>query len=395
MKRAICLFMSYQFIIMNVTLYSSNIYAQEDSGRVQCTDEYKLKKLVEKGIMTKDTCFQIEGDSLKLNVTGRTYKLAQTLDTQVTNSTAVPNGGIVCEGITGDIDGDEEKVSESDFLNKTAFARFGQFLRNLKGEVYKLRQKLIKEGNTEEAQAIKNEIIITGTGYADGVRVVAPAFDQEIFSDANNALYKPAFKILGKENESFPNKRAIFKEIACAFNKDQGSVTDLNKLKFLHKIRNIAIAKRRANNLSTVIRDLSEMPNNTILLEAFTSDKIADDKNAGCYGYCALRRGATVDIHIPGLSYFSFEARKEDVEIAPVFNSPTTYDQVVMNAIAQRTFSRDYEKWLLSKIQNSSSFQDSNVKALLYLQSISTGTGRTMGELKPAKANYKTFQMLP
>ena len=394
MKRVICLFLAYQFLLMNFNLNSSQAYAQD--GKVQCTEEYKLGLLVRKGIMTKDTCFELEGNKLKLNVTGRTYKLAQTLDTQVNHSNNTPNGGLVCEGITTDLDGDSVKVSESDFLNKTAFGNFGMFLTNLRGEIAKLKTKLIEEGSTEEANALNNNITLTGTGYADGVRVTSPGFDQEIFNDAGNILYKPAFDVIGKGSESFENKRKAFQDIACKWNKDRASVTDSRKLKFLHNIRNIAIAKRRARNLTSVIKDMSSLPS-TPVLKTVTSDEIADTRNAGCYGYCALRRGATVDIEIPGLEYYAFGVRKEDVEIAPSFNTPASHDQVIMNAMAMRTFAKDYQQWLIQKLREDSAYVGNGSQYLLafmYIYSLKTGNGQSKGD-RLVYAQKKTLRMLP
>jgi hypothetical protein len=370
MKRIICLLISFNLFYMSLGL-SNNLMAQEADGKVMCTDTMKTKAFIRKGIMTKDTCFEIAGETLSLAVTGKTYDLAETIDTNVLDNSGIPNGGTVNETIidqpgaatNNKPGGKNDSGPPAVMMPEDSFKKFGKFVRNMKNEILRLGG---------EAQNVQ----IAGTGYADGVRPKTTSQDQNIYVDAYNPLYAPAFNLLG----SVPDKRDRFKQFKQIVNKFANSdkkypINGLSddEIKFLYKIRNLALGKARAENIVNAIINYANLSNVNPNISSETSDRLTSIDKFNFYGYCSLRRGAKVDISVPGFSTYATKVQIQDVEISPTFNTPHENDQVHMNIVAMRTFANDYEKWLLNKVKEDYIYQGSgnaHFRALLFLQSL-------------------------
>lgn len=336
-------------LLLTFTLMSSQIIAQEGDGMATCTEPMKLEALVKKGVMTKESCFKFIGNSLKLNITGRTYKLAEVNDANLGDLTATSNGKTVCtrayEG-----GGHTSVDSEQDTMPKESLRRLGLFINGINGQIEKLKGKGIIQDN--------DKIQISSDGYADGVRVVGRYMDQMIFNEIGIKEYAAVFEKYGVTASSFDDKQKLFSKIACPANeqldKKAGNygLAKGKEKNLLFDLRNVGIARRRANNLlNTVKKNIQASTQIQSSSTGFISPLLrTNDPN--CKGYCALRRGAELRINIPGLSSYSLETKKEDTLISPIFNTPYKYDQITMNQIAIQTLVRDFDNYIIDNLKS-------------------------------------------
>jgi hypothetical protein len=336
-------------LLLMFPLMSSQIFAQEADGMATCTEPMKLEALVKKGVMTKESCFKFIGNSLKLNITGRTYKLAEVNDANLSDLTATSNGKTVCtrsyEG-----GGHTSVDSEQDTMPKESLRRLGLFINGINDQIEKLKSKGIIQDN--------DKIQISSDGYADGVRVVGRYMDQMIFNEIGIKEYADVFIKYGVTATSFDDKQKLFSKIACPSNQqldkkagNYGLARGKEK-NLLFDLRNVGIARRRANNLlNTVKKNIQASTQIQSSSTGFISPGLrTNDPN--CKGYCALRRGAELRINIPGLSSYSLETKKEDTLISPIFNTPYKYDQIMMNQIAIQTLVRDFDNYIIKNLKS-------------------------------------------
>lgn len=336
-------------------------FAQED---LECTDANKIDMLIRKGIMTKETCFNIAGNELTLKILGQTYQLAD-IDPKGDNSIKDYESLCTSETITNNlsqvVDFSKEKKLSDLSQAEASFIRFGQFVQALKLEFEKVAKLTDIEGS--------KKISISSTGYADGVRVFVGS-SKGYKLDAGIYQWLKELKSSGGKDE-FDHVYVdpeVFKVAACnilnidlikdhaLFKNDE----ELQKLsgqtaqfhiqhKYLDSPRNYFIAYNRAKNLSNYVSQYigeQNIERNEII------GKISKSLQTGrnmCRGYCTMRRGAKLNMTLPGQHGQITTYLPQEGEANPVYNSPLSGDHAKMDKIAIQTLVNDFSNYLIAE----------------------------------------------
>ena len=343
-------------------LFSSMSFAEED---LECNDTNKINMLINRGIMTKESCFTISGNELSLKILGQTYQLAD-IDPMGDNSVKEYESLCSTETITNNLSlvanySKEKKLSDLSQA-EASFMRFGKFVQALKVEVDKISKLTDFEGS--------KKISMESTGYADGVRVfVGSARGYKL--DAGIYQWLKELKSSGDKDEFDhvyidPEK---FKIAACnilnldaikshpLFKDDtelQGlyNSSDLQfyiQKNYLDSPRNYFIAYNRAKNLSSFVSQYIGVEN---IEKNDIRGKISKSLQTGrnmCRGYCTMRRGAKLKMTLPGKQGQITNYLPQKAEANPVYNSPLSGDHAVMDRIAVQTLVNDFSNYLIAQ----------------------------------------------
>lgn len=399
------LFFTLSFILMTNT-HANNV---DLNYKVNCGNVDKLELLIEKGIVTENLCLKVDDNKLSLILKNTSYALSQYMIE--TNdplyqfySTNSSKPTFQCSGNESQtanyknlisISGLEKMKNKIDYRNSIAtekfpveeLNKFKQFLFNFKKRVNNLKENANAKGGW-------GEVTLQSYGYADGVRNTDDDYDLYILKklkdldsstvgSVSNLTDPPNLKYLLKYNiPNFSGSSTDFSNAIC--NYSNFSQNDSTKL--VSKIRNVFLAKMRADNLKNKVISAISGSNGINASEIKTKNSMAEISDdllnpsfkTNCSGFCNQRRGAKIEIEIPSLVDHLTQSEVKYNEITPFYFSPYSKDQLLMNKFAMRDFALDFQDFLNSDLSEFSdeekAFINEEKRSLLRRKSVSGET---------------------
>lgn len=354
--------MKTAFLFILLILLASGLSAEDN---LECTDQNKINLLIKKGIMTKETCFNISGNELSLKILGQTYQLADIDphgDKSIKEYDSLCSDQVITKDLTNVVSNVEKKPLSDLSAAELSFMRFGEFVEALKIQIDEVAKKTGKQGSSK--------ISMESTGYADGVRVFTNSelgykLDSDIYKWLNE-ITNSGGTLINKDYDNVWVHPEKFKVAACnIYNvdiiKDHSLFADDSELqkmvkpqharfhiqrKYLDSPRNYFIAYNRAKNLTKYVKKhigAANVEKSEILGKI--SKRLQTGKNM-CRGYCTMRRGASLKMTLPGQAGKITTYLPQEGEANPVYNSPLSGDYVVMDRIAVQTLINDFSDWV-------------------------------------------------
>lgn len=359
------------FIISNLFNTASQAQEKEYYFNVGCDDVSKIDLLIRKGIMTKNLCLTANKTKLELILQGNSYALGQYLPNPELTNYYQGTTKLSCKDQSfQNEDAEFKKEYFKKMLNKITnrsqiatnnfpekeFKNLALFLKYYTKRVNEI-MKL-----SDEASIDSKNITIKAYGYADGVRNTDETYDSYVL----NRLCNDKDLAEGKRSnlydlikQNIPAANSPYEFFKSAKNSDEKAFER-------SKIRNVYLAKMRADNLSNKIKGIVEPsidpglgikgvvkePSYAEISEG--EGKLNPSFKNNCVGYCQMRRGAKVEINIPGIQNDLDPVDPVYNSISAYFNSPYSQDQLTMNKFAIKRLVEDYGKWLFDNSNENS-----------------------------------------
>jgi hypothetical protein len=357
-----------KIIILTLALISSNLALSQDKEyfvNVGCDNNSKLDLLIKKGIMTKNLCLRSNKNTLELILQGQSYSLGQYFKNKELDQfyNSAKTGSLSCA--KQKFNGEQSlianeyfqiKEEESNYLDQIANGNFPRKeFENLRDFLHSYEMRIRDLKKISDSISLKNDshssagenVSIKGFGYADGVKNNDNNYDSFIYNHLCNA--NKSSRLLELISHNIPDSSS---DPFTYFNSalSQASSKQANA----SKVRNVYLAKMRADNLRDKVSDIIVGPKGLSTILPLPSDAEISETKGGlnpdfessCKGYCQMRRGAKLEISIPGLKDQMTSINQKENEISAYYNNPYANDQLLMNKFAMRTLLRDFTEYL-------------------------------------------------
>jgi hypothetical protein len=374
------------------------MHATGAGGEHVCTEVAKKRMLVKKGIMTRDLCLSTNNNNLKVNITGKLFKLGSYTYDRLDKTI----DGTICKNKSG-VSPNSTSATATVIPNEN-FRLFRIFLKELREKI-----NLERKNNQDSKDKEPVNYVVAASGYADGVRYLATVFDSEIYkilNDPSHELYKELTSYVSQaavtnfNNDykdiqlNYPLTSENFYSLACHDEIENPNGTYAKRLyrDFLTPLRNYLLARERARTLFELIfyDDTKKIPAiNLSINPPAISARIANSSEnntgrGGCYGYCNGHRGAKLDISIANLSTVVSIKKDETMKFPIAFNSPSSAQQVVLNDKAVKQHFDEISSYLKEKGDLGTNFNNLLKQFIAYPPTVSIDT-----DSRVMKVNFK------